>query len=158
LRFCLSRPLHALTCHWLSKAEACQGMPRFNPISKYSGNRPRSLHLNIIRDDHVEVSIKAQRIVNLLTSSVLFVAFFFERLLCFNKNKLEITHFECSKQKCGGMQKSWSALRDSVLSSPTHHPGMELPRTACNRQPVWDRRGHSLLRIKLAKIFTGASY
>ena len=49
MRFCLSRPLHALTCHWLSKAEACQGMPRFNPISKYSGIRPRSLHMSIIR-------------------------------------------------------------------------------------------------------------
>jgi len=43
----------------------------FNPISKYSLNRPRSLHLNIIRDDHVDISIKAKRIHNLLTSSVL---------------------------------------------------------------------------------------
>jgi len=41
--------LHALTCHWLLKAKACQGMPRFNPISKYSGNWSRSFHLNIIR-------------------------------------------------------------------------------------------------------------
>jgi len=37
-------------------------MPGFNPISKYSRNRPRSLHLNIIRDDHVDVSIKAKRL------------------------------------------------------------------------------------------------
>jgi len=37
-------------------------MPRFNPISKYSRDRPRSLHLNIIRDDHVDVSIKAKRL------------------------------------------------------------------------------------------------
>ena len=49
LEVCLSRPLHALTCHWLPKTKACQGMPRFNPISKYSGNRPSSLHLNIIQ-------------------------------------------------------------------------------------------------------------
>jgi len=37
-------------------------MPRFNPISKYSRNRPRSLHLNIIRDDHVDINIKAKRL------------------------------------------------------------------------------------------------
>jgi len=29
LEVCQSRPLHALTCHWLSKTEACQGMPHF---------------------------------------------------------------------------------------------------------------------------------
>ena len=48
-KFCLSRPLHTLTYHWLLKAKACQGMPLFNSISKYSGNRPRSPHLNTIR-------------------------------------------------------------------------------------------------------------
>jgi len=37
-------------------------MPRFNPISKYSRNQPRLLHLNIIRDDRVDVSIKAKRL------------------------------------------------------------------------------------------------
>jgi len=46
-------------------------MSRFNPISKYSHNRPRSLHLNIIRDDHVDVGIKAKRIDNLRTSVLL---------------------------------------------------------------------------------------
>jgi len=60
-----------LTRYCLSKAKARQDMPRFNPISKYSRNRPISLHLNIIRDDHVDVSIKAKRIDNRLTSSVL---------------------------------------------------------------------------------------
>ena len=64
MRFSLSRLLHThtLTCHWLSKPKARPGMPRFNPISKYSRNRLRSLHLNIIQDDHVDVSIKAKRL------------------------------------------------------------------------------------------------
>jgi len=30
------------------------------------------------------------------------------------------------------MQKGWSALRVSVLSSPTHRPGRALPRTGCS--------------------------
>jgi len=47
-RFCLHWPLHALTCHWLSKFKMCQGMPCFISISKYLGSRLRSLHLNII--------------------------------------------------------------------------------------------------------------
>jgi len=38
-------------------------MSRFNRISKYSRKRPRSLHLNIIRDDHVaDLSIKGKRL------------------------------------------------------------------------------------------------
>jgi len=46
-------------------------MSCLNLISKYSRNPPRLLHFNIIRDDHVDVSIKAKRIDNLRTSSVL---------------------------------------------------------------------------------------
>ena len=37
-----------------------------------------------------------------------------------------------TKTEVGGMQTSWRALRDSVLSSLTHPPGMALPRTACS--------------------------
>jgi len=36
-----------------------------------------------------------------------------------------------TKSEVGGMQTSWSALRESALSSLTHPPGMTLLRTAC---------------------------
>jgi len=55
----------------------------------------------------------------------------------------------------GGMQTSWSALRDSVLCSLTHPPGMALPRTACSSAAEWGRRPWPLRNI-LAEIFTGA--
>jgi len=57
--------------------------PCFIPISKYSRNWPRSLHLNYIRDGHVDLSIKAKRIDNLLTSSVLLHSILFRTFIVF---------------------------------------------------------------------------